>query len=62
MVQWVKDLALSLQQLGLLLWHGFDPWPKNLHIPWAWWKKKFGGKQKVKIEPYFMSLICNYIK
>lgn len=25
-VQQVKDLALSLQQLGLLLWHEFDPW------------------------------------
>ena len=23
--QWVKDLVLSLQRLGLLLWHGFDP-------------------------------------
>ena len=23
-VQWVKDLVLSLQQLGLLLWCGFD--------------------------------------
>ena len=24
MAQWVEDLALSLQQLGSLLWHGFD--------------------------------------
>ena len=23
----VKDLALSLLWLGLLLWYGFDPWP-----------------------------------
>ena len=23
--QWVKDLALSLQRLGLLLWRGLDP-------------------------------------
>ena len=30
--QWVKDPMLSLQQLGLLLWHGFDPWPKNFHM------------------------------
>ena len=29
MVQWVKDLALSLQ------WRGFNPWPKNFHMPWA---------------------------
>ena len=30
--QWVKGLALSLQWLGLLLWHGFHPWPRNFHI------------------------------
>ena len=28
----VKDLALSLQQLGFLLC-GFDPWPRNFHVP-----------------------------
>ena len=28
--QWVKDLALSLQQLGLLLWHGFESWDQEL--------------------------------
>ena len=39
--QQVKDLAKSLQQLGLLLWHGFDPWPRNLHMSWVW-----GGKKK----------------
>ena len=27
--QQVKEPALSLQQLGSLLWHGFDPWPGN---------------------------------
>ena len=30
MAQRVKDLA-SLQQLGLPLWHGFSPWPGNVH-------------------------------
>ena len=29
MAQWVRDPALSLKQLGLLLWHGFNPWPRN---------------------------------
>ena len=29
MVQWVKDPTLSLQWLGSLLWHGFDPWLGN---------------------------------
>ena len=32
MVQWVKDLALSLQQLELMPWHGFDPWPRSFHM------------------------------
>ena len=36
MTQWVKDPALSLQQLGLLLWCRFDPWPGNLHMPQVW--------------------------
>ena len=27
--QLLKDLALSL------LWHGFNPWPGNFHMPWA---------------------------
>ena len=35
MVQWVKDLALSLQLLGSLLWHGSDPRPENFHVPWV---------------------------
>ena len=35
-MQQVKDLALSLQWLGLLLWRGFDPWPGNFHLLWAW--------------------------
>ena len=40
MVQWVKDPELSLQWLGLLLWHGFHPWPRNSHMP--------QGKKKVR--------------
>ena len=28
----VKDLALSLLWLGLLLWSRFKPWPRNLHM------------------------------
>ena len=42
MAQQVKDLTLSLQQLGLLLWHGFDPWPGNSHL--------LQVKQKIKKE------------
>ena len=32
-LQQVKDLVLSLQQLRLLLWRGFDPWPGKFHTP-----------------------------
>ena len=38
--QWVNDLTLSLLCLGSLLWHGFDPWPRNFLMPWAKKKKK----------------------
>ena len=30
--QQVKDPALSLQQLELLLWRRFDPWPSDFHM------------------------------
>ena len=42
MVQLVKDLGLSLQQSGWLLWRGFSPWPRNFYMLWAWPK----GKEK----------------
>lgn len=38
--QWVKDPALSLQQLRLLLW------PRNLHRPQAWPKNKTNKQTK----------------
>ena len=39
MVQGVNDPALSLQQLGLLLWLGHYPWSWNFHMPQAQPKK-----------------------
>ena len=42
MAQQVKDPALSQQQLGLLLWRRFDPWPRKFHMPQAWPKEKKG--------------------
>ena len=27
--QWIKDLALSLLRLRLLLWYDFNPWLRN---------------------------------
>ena len=39
-VQWIKDLVLSLLWLRLLLWHRFNPWPRNFHMPWMHPKRK----------------------
>ena len=50
----VKDLALSLQQLGWLLWCGFNPWPGNFHLPHAIGmakKKKKREEKDLKIIP-----------
>ena len=38
--QQVKGSVLSMQWLRSLLWWGFDPWPRNFHVPRAWPKKK----------------------
>ena len=40
MVQPVKDLVLSLQQFGLLLWLRFILWSGNFHMLWVQPKKK----------------------
>ena len=40
MVQHIKDPALSLQQLGSLLWWGFSPWLGNFCMPRTQPKKK----------------------
>ena len=46
MAQWVKDLALSLLQLGSLLWHGFDRWAGNIYM----WQMQ-PNKQTTKTPP-----------
>ena len=48
MAQRVKGLTLLLQRLGLLLWQGFDPWPRNFHMPQVWPKKKKKKEKNVK--------------
>ena len=40
MAWWVKDLAVSLQQLGSLLWYRFDPWLGNFYMPQVQLKNK----------------------
>lgn len=47
--QWVKNLALSLQRLRVLLWCGFDPRPGNFHMPRAWPKKREKKKKTVSM-------------
>ena len=49
MVQWVKDLVLSLPWLWLLLWSGFDPWPGGFPCAESSAKKKAHFK-KIKIQ------------
>ena len=50
--QWVKNLALLLQQLGLLLWCSFDPWPRNFHMLQVQQKKN----QKTKTSKWIKDL------
>ena len=48
-IQRVKDPALSLLWIRLLLWHKFSPWPRNFCMPWVQLKKK--KKEMKKIDP-----------
>ena len=50
--QWVKDLALSLQQRSSLLRHRFDAWPRNFHMPHMGPKKKKSLSEKARSVPY----------
>ena len=52
--QWVKDPMSSLQQLGSLLWHRFDPWPRNFYMPWAWHPRP-PCKKKTKVIFFYES-------
>lgn len=40
----MKDLALSLLGLGLLLWCGFHPWLRNFLMPKKKKEKKKAGE------------------
>ena len=45
MAQGVKDL-MSLLRLWLLMWHRFDPWPRNFYMLQVQQKKKKKKKKK----------------
>ena len=61
MVKQVKDMVLSLLWLRLLLWHRFDPWPRNFHMPGELPKKTKKKKQK-KQKTHTHTQIHIYIK
>ena len=48
--QQVKDLALSLPQLGLLLWCEFYPWPRNFHMSQVWPKEGEEEEEEEELE------------
>ena len=50
-----KYLVLTLEQPRSLLWHRFDPWPRNFHTLQAWIKKnrkegREGGRKAVALK------------
>ena len=50
-MQWVKNLVLSLQQLGSLLWDGFDPGARNFHALQQEQKKELRGQSRETRKP-----------
>ena len=44
-VLWFTDPALLHPWHRSQLWHGFDPWPKNLHVMGVAEKKKRGKRK-----------------
>ena len=52
----VKDLMLSLLQLWLLLWYGFNSWPRNFSMLRAWPKRKVTSSFKSDFA--IVNLIC----
>ena len=57
----VKDLELSLLWLGSLLWHGFNPWPRNFYMLWVWPKKVFNEKVTNREFPLWLSRLQNQL-
>ena len=47
--KWVKELALSLLGFRSLLWHRFNPWPRNFHMPQVQPKNKKLKRKKCRV-------------
>ena len=57
LAQRIKDPMLSLQWLGWLLWHGFNPWPRNFHTPRVRPKESYiAQRQKNRLKHNFFSV------
>ena len=65
--QWIKDPALSLQWLKLLLWHGFDLWPRDFCKLWLPQKERKkergegGGRKEGRNEIPDRKMLVKYI-
>ena len=58
---WDKDLVLSVQCLGLLLWCRLDPCPGNFHMLQAWPKKKKKEREREMFSHIFFYKVCFYV-
>ena len=58
--QWVKDLACSVKQLCLLLWHGFDHWLKKFCLPWVRPKKKKKSSYRIWFAIHNIYIKCPF--
>ena len=56
MAQRVKDPSLWIQWLGSLLWHGFESWSGNFHMPQA------RPKQTKRAQNTANKILPNYIQ
>ena len=58
MVEPIKNLVLSLQQLGLQLWHRFSPRPGNFHMPQVQPKKDKVSGIALSVGEVWTAVIC----
>ena len=62
MAQEIKDLALSLEWLGLLLWYGFT-WPRHFSRTWVWPRKKKKKKEREReVHNLHVNIFCKPLR